>query len=341
MTPSSRPAARRPRIAVIGTGGTFAMHGRHRFDWVEYGESGVVHPIGTLIEQMGELAPDVELVPIPFRMLGSTAIEPADWLELARLIAHHANADPTLDGFVVTHGTATLEETAWFLDLAAPAQAAIVVTGAQRPANTDGSDAAANLRAALAVAAAPGARGAGALVVMNSQIFAARDVSKAASFELAAFEAPPFGPLGWVDADACVIWRRRSWREPGAVPTFAPQALHELPRVDIVPSYAGADRVMIDACVAAGARGIICAGLAPGRPAKGQAQALADAVSQGVVVVQATRAPRGYVPPQRFLEADGMLAGGDLAAPKLRILLMLALSLTSDRSTLQRLLLAA
>ncbi|MGV2290458.1 asparaginase [Trinickia sp. YCB016] len=341
MTVSSLPAARRARIAVIGTGGTFAMHGRHRFDWVEYGESGVVHPIGTLIEQMGELAPDVDLVPIPFRMLGSTAIEPADWLELARLIAQHASADPTLDGFVVTHGTATLEETAWFLDLTAPAQAAIVVTGAQRPANTDGSDAAANLRAALAVATAPGSRGAGALVVMNNQIFAARDVSKAASFELAAFEAPPFGPLGWVDADAQVIWRRRLSREPGPLPSFALDALDALPRVDIVLSYAGVDRVMIDACVAAGARGIVCAGLAPGRPAKGQTQALADAVGQGVVVVQATRTPRGYVPPQRFLEVDGILAGGDLAPQKLRILLILALTQTSERSALQRLLLAA
>jgi L-asparaginase len=326
---------------VIGTGGTFAMQGRHRFDWVEYGESGVVHPIGTLIEQMGELAPHVDLVPIPFRMLGSTAIEPTDWLELARLIARHARTDPTLDGFVITHGTATLEETAWFLDLTVPTQAPIVVTGAQRPANTDGSDAAANLRAALAVAAAPASRGTGSLVVMNGQIFAARDVSKASSFELAAFEAPPFGPLGWVDADAQVIWRRRLSRERGDLPAFGVDALATLPRVDIILSYAGVDRVIIDACVAAGARGIVCAGLAPGRPAKGQARALADAARQGVIVVQATRSPRGYVPPQRFLEVDGILAGSDLAPPKLRILLMLALANTSERSEVQRLLLAA
>ncbi|WP_404935504.1 asparaginase domain-containing protein [Paraburkholderia sp. BL27I4N3] len=321
------------------------MHGRHRFDWIEYADSGVIHPIEALLTQLGELAPEVDIVPIPFRSLGSVSIGPADWLELAALIRNTAANDSSLAGFVVTHGTATLEETAWFLDLVLALDQPVVLTGAQRPANTDGSDAAANLRGAVAVAAASDSRGAGVLVTMGGLFFAARDVTKAASFELAAFEAPTYGPLGRIDADGGVAWRRRLFRgdasptarvADGDAGVFRPVArfpsildapgAFALPRVDIVTSYAGADGAAIDAFVAAGARGIVCMGLPPGRPAAGELRALRDAVAAGVVVVQATRAPRGLVPVQRFLTADGILSGGDLAPQKLRIALMLALA---------------
>ncbi|MFM0509030.1 asparaginase [Paraburkholderia sp. RL17-373-BIF-A] len=351
-------SAKRPRIAVIGTGGTFAMHGRHRFDWIEYADSGVIHPIDDLLQRLGELVPHVEIVPVPFRSLGSVSIGPRDWLELATLIRDTAASDPALTGFVITHGTATLEETAWFLDLVLELDQPVVLTGAQRPANTDGSDAAANLRGAVAVAAAPESRGAGVLVAMGGLFFAARDVTKAASFELAAFEAAPYGPLGRIDADAGVVWRRRVFRDAGPSrqsPRFASvldaAASTALPRVDIAMSYAGADGAAIEAFVAAGARGIVSAGLAPGRPASGEREALCNAVAAGVVVVQATRAPRGTVPKQRFLAADGIVAGGDLSAQKLRIALMLILASFGvsdaaprdrtqvDRDTVQRILL--
>ncbi|MFJ1258276.1 asparaginase [Cupriavidus sp. CuC1] len=334
---------RKPRIAVIGTGGTFAMHARHRFDWVEYGESGVVHPIGKLLDDLGELgevSSAIDLVSIPFRALGSTGITPQDWLELARLIEDTAHKDASIAGFVVTHGTATLEETAWFLDLTLALDIPIVVTGAQRPANTAGSDVPANLRAALAVAGATTVRGAGVLVVMDGHIFCARDVSKAASFDLNAFEATPFGPLGRVDASGEVVMRRLPVRQR-AMPAPDLARIGALPRVDIAMSYAGADRVVIDALVAGGARGIVSAGLPPGRPANGEAQGLADAVRGGVIVVQSTRSPRGVVPPQAFLAAAGVLAGGDLSAQKLRILLMLALTQSSERDLIQRWLLAS
>ncbi|SPB18584.1 asparaginase [Caballeronia novacaledonica] len=324
-----QPETRRPRVAVIGTGGTFAMHGRHRFDWIEYADSGVIHPIDALLQSLGELAPDAEIVPVPFRSLGSVAIGPNDWLELARLIRDAAAADPSLTGFVVTHGTATLEETAWFLDLALSLDQPVVLTGAQRPANTDGSDAAANLRGAMAVASDPRSRGAGVLVVMGGAIFAARDVTKAASFELAAFEAPPYGPLGRVDADARVVYRRRMPDSEGASRARFRNVIDHavaLPRVDISMSYAGADGAAIRGFVQAGARGIVCAGLTPGRAASGERAALLEAVAAGVVVVQSTRSPRGLVPRQRFLAADGLLAGGDLSAQKLRIALMLLLA---------------
>ena len=334
-TPVGRESSKesRPRIAVIGTGGTFAMHGRHRFDWIEYADSDIIHPIDDLLQSLGELAPHAEIVPVPFRSLGSVSLRPQDWLELATLIRDTAARDPALTGFVITHGTATLEETAWFLDLMLDLDQPVVLTGAQRPANTDGSDAAANLRGAVAVAAATESRGAGVLVAMGGLFFAARDVTKAASFELAAFEAAPYGPLGRIDADASVVWRRRVGRDSRSLPHgvgFASildaSTPIVLPRVDIAMSYAGADGAAIEAFVAAGARGIVSAGLAPGRPAAGEREALCEAVRAGVVVVQATRSPRGVVPKQRFLAADGILAGGDLSPPKLRIALMLILA---------------
>lgn len=333
---------RRPRIAVLGTGGTFAMQARHAFDWVEYGESGVIHPIDALLPQIEGLGLDLDIVPLGFRMIGSTGIVPQDWVELARLIDETARGDETIDGFVVTHGTATLEETAWFLQLTLKLRQPVVVTGAQRPQNTSGSDALGNLRAALAVAAAPQAAGIGSVVVMDGLVFAARDVTKAASFELHAFEAPPFGPLGRVDADGTVVLRRRALGQDGGALAAALAPAAPLPPVAMVVSYAGADGAAIDGLLQAGIRGLVSIGLAPGRPANGERAALLRAVAAGVTVVQASRAPRGQVPPQAFLARDGILAGGDLAPHKLRILLMLLLAQTPVPigAALQELLLA-
>ncbi|CAG9187578.1 asparaginase [Cupriavidus pinatubonensis] len=342
VTRGTRDASK-SRIAVIGTGGTFAMHARHPFDWVEYGESGIVHPIDALLETLGNLGDvsrDVEIVAIPFRTLGSTGITPRDWVDLATLIQSAAKQDASLTGFVVTHGTATLEETAWFLELTLDVGVPVVLTGAQRPANTAGSDAVANLRAALAVAKRPATVELGVVVVMDNYIFGAKDVSKGASFDLDAFEAVPYGPLGRVDADGSVKIHRTPLRN--RISSSASLSFSgDLPRVDVVMSYAGADRVQIDACVAAGAKAIVSAGLPPGRPANAEFAGLEDAVKAGVVVVQSTRALRGVVPSQAFLRAKGILAGGDLSPQKARILLMVAMSRSMPRQAIQEWLLAA
>ena len=333
----STGTSRAPKIAVIGTGGTFAMHARGQFDWVEYSESGVVHPIDSLLATLGELAPDVELLPITFRSLGSVAIQPADWVELAHLIRRAALDDPSITGFIVTHGTATLEETAWFLQLVLDIAQPVIVTGAQRPANTAGSDVLANLRGAIAAARDAASAEHGVLVAMDGWLFSPRDVTKAASFELNAFESPGFGPVARIEPDARVTWRRgaATRRGMGGPDWFAralrePDAPFALPRVDIVMSYAGADGTAIDSLVAAGSAGLVSAGLVPGRPAAGEAAAYRRAVEAGVVVVQSSRAARGVVPPQAFLARDGVIAGGDLAPQKLRVALMLALTLSGD-----------
>lgn len=319
------------RIAIVGTGGTFAMEARHIFDWVEYGESGIVRPIAELLQD-ATAGLDVALEPVDFRMLGSTGITPADWVDLARLMQ-----EIDADGCVITHGTATLEETAFFLSLVHDRDMPVVLTGAQRPANTAGSDAIANLRAAIAVAASPEARGQGVLVVIDNLIFSARDVTKDSSGALDAFVASEFGPLGRVEADGRVTMRR-------VVPSrtisldlgvgVRPDA-PALPRVDIAYSYAGADGTAIEAFVAAGARGVVSAGLVPGRPANGEAMALSTAAAQGIVVAQATRGARGNVVPQAFLERAGIVAGGDLSAQKLRIVIMLVLAAGGNATMLR------
>ncbi|HSV78929.1 MAG TPA: asparaginase [Ramlibacter sp.] len=332
---ASDPTRARPRIAVIGTGGTFAMAARHAFDWVEYSESGVIRDIDALLRDLDALDLPVEIVAVPFRTLPSTGVTPADWLALARLIDEVAASEQAPDGFVVTHGTATLEETAWFLDCTLRTTRPVVVTGAQRPANTSGSDALANLRAAVAVAACPQAAGLGTLVVMNNLVLAARDATKASSFDLHAFEAGGQGPLGMVRPDASVALRRLPLPARAERDAIDVQGCAKLPRVDIVVSYAGADGSAVEAAVRAGARGLVSMGLAPGRPANGEREALVAAARQGVCVVQSTRAARPDVPPQAFLQRDGLLAGGDLSPHKLRILLMLLLAGARDPATLQ------
>lgn len=321
-------------VAIIGAGGTIAMEGRHPFDWVDYGDSGIVNPIGTVLDRLGPLLPDVEVIPVPFRTIGSTAIGWPDWRELLTVIADLCRERPDLDGIIVTHGTASLEETAWFLDLTVDVAPTVVLVGAQRPPNTSGSDAGANLRAAMAVAAAPEARDSGVLVVMDNHVFAARDVAKVTNFALSAFQALEFGPLGRVEADGTVALRRRPVRS-AARRRFDLAGRETLPRVDVVLSYAGADGTAVEAFRAAGAEGIVSAGFAPGRCAPAERQALIEAVRNGVVVVQSSRAAWGPVPVQDYNVAVGILSAGDLSPQKARIALALALTTTRDPQEIQ------
>ena len=303
------------------------MVGRSAYDWVEYGESGHVRSVAEVVGELQPLLEGVELEMVSFRAIGSTGIAWRDWVELAMLVRNLVATRPDAQGIVITHGTASLEDTAWFLDLVLRCPLPVVLVGAQRPPNTAGSDAAPNLRAALAVAVAPAARDLGVLVVMDNYIHGARDVRKTSNFALDAFESGEFGPLGRVDADGTVVLRRRpSLPNPQAAPLDGALACDAPPRVDLALSYAGADRTAIDAFVRAGASAIVSVGMPPGRCTPAERDALREAVAAGVLVVQSSRAPRGAVVAQQYNRADGIVSGGDLAPNKLRILLMAALS---------------
>jgi L-asparaginase len=238
---------------------------------------------------------------------------------------------------VVTHGTNTLEETAYFLHLTVGSRKPVVLTGAMRPFNALGTDGPLNLLRAIQVAAAAESRGYGVLVVMNDTIHGARDVTKRGTYRVDAFRSPGHGPLGTADADGEVVFQHRPVRVSVDGPAFDVDGLADLPRVDIVTSHVGADGVFVDAAVAVGAQGIVSAGTGAGRPTPSEEAALERAVAAGVVVCQASRVGRGRVSAAPGLVARGMVAAGDLPPWKARILLSLALTRTGDPSEIQQL----
>lgn len=328
-----------PKIAVIATGGTISSIGRHPLDLIEYTDNKVRKDTAGLLElfPVNEvLAGVAEVVPVPFRLLSSSAIGPADWLDLLRQIHELAARQPELAGFVVTHGTATTEETAYFLNLTLKIAQPVVVVGAQRPASAMSTDAALNLVNAVRTAASPKARGMGTLVMLNDEIQAAREVTKTSTLRLQTFRTPDFGLLGQVDADG-VNFYRRPVRRVAPDTEFDVAAVESLPRVDISYAYAGSDGTDVRAFVAAGCAGIVSAGLAPGIAPPDQDAALQDAVEAGVVVVQASRAGSGRVTQRANLTEKGFIAGDNLNPQKARVLLMLALTRTRDPAEIGRL----
>src|SRR6266446_8193665 len=240
-----------PRIAVIGTGGTISSLGDGSLDVLDYPEFGQKLTCEALLERFPETRLVADPVPITFRQVGSTAIGPSDWLELRALIHRTAGEDPGLAGFVIPHGTATLEETAFFLNLTLGIRQPVVLVGAQRPASALGTDAGMNLVNALRVAGSAEARGMGVLVVMNDEIHAARDVVKTSTYRLQTFRSADFGALGHADGDGVHFYRAAMRAHMPDTP-FAALDFTSLPRVDIVYSYAGADGALVDAAVAAG-----------------------------------------------------------------------------------------
>jgi L-asparaginase len=325
----------RPLIAAIGCGGTISSLGRDSMDVLDYPDFGTKLPIDQVLARYPEIATVADVMPVPFRSVGSTAIGPLEWLELTVVIHRLATERPELAGFVIPHGTATLEETAYFLHLALKTDKTVVVVGAQRPASAFGSDAGMNLLGAVRTASAPAARGLGVLVTLNDEIHSAREATKTSTYRLQTFRSPDFGLLGHIDGDGVQIYREPRRRHAPHT-EFDVAAFSGLPRVDIAYSYGGADGTMVDALVAAGTSGIVSAGLAPGIPASLERSALERARDAGVVVVQSSRAGSGGVALRRYLDEARMVAADNLNPQKARILLMLALAQTRDIGEIRR-----
>lgn len=317
------------RVAVIGTGGTISALGRDAFDLQDYDANGVMLEAAELLARCPRAEGDPDCYAVPFSAVSSTGIGFAEWRKLALLCRDLVNGDPELTGIVITHGTATLEETAYFLHLTVKVGIPVVLAGAMRPWNGLSSDAALNLRNAIRVAACPQATGLGVLVVMNDEIHSARDVTKSSTSRLNAFRSPVHGPLGQAGADRIVLYRR-PLRDHAPHTEFEIEEVGALPRVDILFAYAGGDDTLARAAIAAGARGIVSAGFAPGETHEPEMIALREAAMNGIVVVQSTRAGAGRVPPTSRLTANGFVGADDLTPQKARILLALALTQTSD-----------
>ncbi|MBX9699463.1 MAG: asparaginase, partial [Acetobacteraceae bacterium] len=232
----NRPGQTKPKVAFIGTGGTIASVGRTPLDIQDYGVAGQMLHAEELLARFPETAMVAQVVPVRFRAVPSTAIGWPEWRELLhicdRLVAEH----PDLAGIVIGHGTASLEETAYFLSLTLKIAIPVVVVGAQRPASALSTDAGMNIVNALRVAASPEARGLGALTLLNDEIHAAREVTKTSTSRLQTFRAPDFGCLGHADGDR-LAWYRRPLRRTAPDTEFDVRGLAALPRVDVAYCY--------------------------------------------------------------------------------------------------------
>lgn len=330
------PARERPTVRLLATGGTIANHPDGRLT------------VDELVALVPELDRHATVETEQFANVASSAITVDQWLALARRINRLFRERPDLAGIVVTSGTDTLEETAYFLNLTVRSDRPVVVVGAMRMPDDTSYDGAANLLHAVRVAAAPVTRGRGVVVVLNGEIHAAREVRKSHAQRLDTFESGAYGLLGVVDEDTIVYYRRPGRRHTRRS-EFDIASIDRLPRVDIVMTYLDAPGDLLLSARERGAEGLVMAASGAGATTPDQSDALRQLVESGMMVVLATRTGGGRVPARRRpmeTPADGngdtdwryhpnRVSAEDLTPLKARILLMLALAVTDDGNEVQ------
>jgi len=318
------------RVHILGTGGSISGIGPHRLDYTLYPELGRKLTVAQMLERIPEARGLAQLSGEDVLQVGSPSIGPQEWLQLAARI-HALSAD----GVVITHGTATLEETAYFLHLTVKSERPVVVTGAMRPPTAVGTDADLNLLDAIRLAATPEAAGRGVLTILNNEIQSARDVTKSNAFRVDTFHSRDFGVLGYVDSDARVLFYRDVTRPHTTATPFDVRGRQDLPRVDMVYSYAGGDGFLVDALIERRPDGMVLVGFGGGSYPAAFFEAGQRAVQAGIPVVLATRSWAGRVVTTPRLEKHGFIVCDDLMPQKARILLMLALTVTRERQRIQ------
>jgi L-asparaginase len=312
-----------PLIKVVATGGTIANT-----------PSGRLHA-GEVAEAIPQLKKVARLEVDELMRVGSSSITLEQWLTLARRINEIFAREPEVKGVVVTHGSNTVEETAYFLSLTVKSDKPVVLTAAQRQFTTLSSDSPKNFLQAVRVAAADEARGKGALVVTNDVINAARDVTKQISYRLETYSSRDVGALGYVDEDRVTFYRAPTKATGG----FDIVHLQKLPRVDVIYTYADADGGLIDAAVTqAKAEGLVIAVFPTGSGTPAMDEAVKRVIAKGVPVVMTNRGGMGRVTETaaRAGEKRPLLYGDNLTPQKARILLMLALTRTRNPAELQK-----
>ena len=329
-------AGERPRVRIVATGGTIAGIGPHRLDYMLYPESGKKLTISESLARIPEVEEIAEVQGEDFSSVGSTSVGPVEWIAMAQRINRIFREDTGVSGVVVTHGTATLEETSYFLHLTVKSTKPVVLTGAMRPPSALSSDADINLLDAVRVSACADASGKGVLTVLNNEVQSAREVTKANTFRVETFRPNELGFLGYVDSDGEVVFYRSPTRKHTTATPFDVAGVEALPRVDIVYAYAGADGLLVDAVRRNRSDGLVLAGFGSGTYPPAVLEAGAQAVSDGIPVVMASRATAGRVVITPRGERLGYIVCDNLLPQKARILLMLALTLTRDRGEIQQ-----
>ena len=333
---AQKPAASLPRVHFVATGGTISNRDGGRLSAEELAKS------MPGVERFADLSHE------QFANVASSELSIKQWLGLSKRINELFASDKGLAGVVVTSGTDTLEETAFFLHLTVRDPRPVVVVGSMRNPSTVGYEGAANLLEGVRVAADANSRNRGVLVVLNDEINSARNVTKTDALRLQTFRSGDYGLLGVVDRDRVVFYNQITQRHNEQV-EFDVTNLTELPRVDVIMVYQDAPGDLIKAAVDHGAKGIVIAVAGAGATSGTQNEGLAYAASKGVFIVTSTRTgsgriapPRGDIPqqfrgtPEQQRRRQFTIAGEDHFPVKARILLMVALTKTTDRAELQR-----
>ena len=307
-------------IVVISTGGTIA------------GRTGASQIDGkTLVAAVPDLAEHAQIEVEEFSRIGSSQITPDHWLRMAKRVNRLFEENEDLTGIVITHGTDTLEETAFFLNLTVKDPRPVVLVGSMRVSDEISADGPANLLNAVRVAVSPSAVGKGVLVVLNEDIATARDVWKTDNRRVHTFRSPEFGFLGVVDPDA-VVFYRATLHPHTTQSQFDVSNLKTLPRVVPVEDYTGSDGALLDSVVKTKPDGIVVATFAGGRMSPHTRRALSNVLKGPLPVVIASRVPGGRIVSG---SSNGAIVARDLSPRRARILLMLALTVTRQRSAIQ------
>jgi L-asparaginase len=321
-----------PRVIILATGGTIAGAGASA-DRAGYTAGKI--PIDDLIGTIPSVKKIASITGEQIASVGSQDMTVDIWKKLA-IRANEIFAKNEADAIVVTHGTDTQEETAYFLDLVIPSDKPVVLTGSMRPATAISADGPKNLYDAITVAINPKTKGRGVLVSFNEGIYDAREVMKMSTTKTDAFGSPNTGPVGQA-YDGRVEYYSSAVREVNPPKPIVLTADTKLPRVDIVYMYADAPADQIDMLIGKKVAGIVIAGVGNGNFNKAYMEAVKRAVAAGIIVCRASRAPSGRVVLHDEINDDelGTIVSDDLTSQKARILLMLALTRTKDKKQLQ------
>jgi L-asparaginase len=322
----------KPNVVILATGGTIAGSAETNTNASYTSGQMSVDTLIAAVPQIKELA---NIRGEQIANVGSQDMSDAIWLKLAAR-TNALLASPKVDGVVITHGTDTIEETAYFLNLVIKSDKPVVMTAAMRPATALSADGPLNIFNAVAVAADSTAKGRGVLVVLNDDIHGARGVTKTNTTDIQTFVSAERGLMG-----VSLYGKNRYFRFPYRLHTsasvFSVDNIDSLPRVDVIYVNAGLSPDLIDSAVANGAKGLITAGVGNGNMTGSALQAIARAVKQGVVVVRSTRVSSGAVDRNVEVMDDelGTVASGELNPAKARVLLKLALLSTNDATQIQ------
>jgi L-asparaginase len=330
----SLPAAAKPRIAILATGGTIAGE---QPDASQPGYKAGSLSIDAILQAVPGLGQIADFQGEQVANIGSQDMNDAVWLKLARS-ANKTLASDDVDGVVVTHGTDTLEETAYFLSLTVKSDKPVVLVGSMRPATAISADGPMNIYNSVAVASMPEARGRGVMALMNDDLHYAAEITKTDTTHLNSMESPNRGRAGTCDTGKCTLFSPTVKRHTTNSEFELPADLEALPNVAIIYAHANLDDTLIKAAAKAGAKGIVVAGVGDGNMTAPALDALAALAKKGMVVVRSSRVGKGIV--KRNVEVDddtlGFVAARDLNPQKARILLQLALLKTSDHTDIQR-----